>query len=109
MEELEDILQTVATIDKTKFQSCCFNSMKVGDIVLSCTGTHSLIKYLNRPGYEQYNMEKYGILLEKNLECPGQSVILAYDETTDTFKRVNLYSDPGSSGWYSLQKYYEES
>ena len=108
MGDLEDILQTVATIDKTKFQSCCFDSMKVGDIVLSCTGTHSL-KYLDRFGYEQYNMEKYGILLEKNLECPGQSMILAYDEINDIFKRVNFYDDPGSSGWFSLQKYDEES
>lgn len=108
MEELEDILQTIATIDKTKFVSCCFENMEVGDIVLSFTGTNSL-KYLNCPGYEQYNMEKYGILLEKDLECPGQSMILAYDEKDDAFKRVNLYSDPGSSGWYSLQKYYKDS
>jgi hypothetical protein len=100
----EDILQKVANIDKTKFIRCSFDDIEVGDIVLSFTGTHSQ-KYFNRYGYEEYNMEKYGILLEKNFECPGQSIVLAYNENKDMFDRTNLYSDPGSSGWYSLQKY----
>jgi hypothetical protein len=84
-------------------QSCNFYQLNVGDFIKSQTMTNSQ-KYFCKPGYEQYNMTKCGILLEKNNDNPENSVILCYNGEYESFYRTNLYSDPGTSGCFCLYK-----
>jgi hypothetical protein len=85
------------------FEQCSFDEMKVGDIVSSWTMTNSQ-KYLFKEGFEEYNMEKKGILIKKNNDNPELSEIFQYDSKTDTFKVTNLYRDPGTSGMYGFKR-----
>jgi hypothetical protein len=101
---IEATKKEFAMLDKKKFVDFNFDQLQVGDIVLSFTATNSQ-KYLIREGYEDYNMEKIGILLEKNEDDPQNSTILAYDRLTKTFSETNFYRNPGTSGIFYLQKY----
>ena len=49
-----------------------FEKLNVGDIVMSRTFTYSQ-KYMLDDSYEEYNMEKIGILLTKDHEYPNKS------------------------------------
>lgn len=101
---LEDIKQKIMTFDNKKFEKSNFDQLKVGDIVLSSTMTFSQ-KYFLKEGYEDYNMEKYGVLMEKNENDPENSVILVYDSITETFSEAYFYRNPGTSGCFCLKKY----
>lgn len=81
-----------------------FNKLKVGDIVISYTYTHSQ-KYMIFEGYEEYNCMKYGILLTKNKINPEKSILYTIvDEEEYDFEEQNLYADPGKSGGFILYK-----
>jgi hypothetical protein len=86
------------------FDYCTFAELNIGDFVRSQTMTNSQ-KYFNKPGFEQYNMTKYGMILEKDLNNPQNSIILCYNNEDNTFYRTNLYTDPGTSGGFYLCKY----
>lgn len=104
MQNLEILKSKVKKLNTQNFVPCCFEDMKNGDIVLSWTITNSQ-KYLLRKGFEDYNKTKYGILIQKDNNFPQNSIMLEYDSYTGEFIATNLFSDPGSSGEYSLQKY----
>jgi hypothetical protein len=87
------------------FEACSFDELQKGDIVKSLTMTYSQ-KYFFREGCEEYNMVKHGILLHKNLNSPEDSIILQYNPAIDKLVKTNLYRNPGTSGEYSLQKYF---
>ncbi len=80
-----------------------FEELKVGDVVKSSTMTYSQ-KYMLYDGYEEYNMIKIGILLEKNEENPGASKFFQHIDK-DKFVETNLFADPGSSGFVAIYKY----
>jgi hypothetical protein len=107
MQNLEGLKDKVRNLNRSNFVPCSFDEMNNGDIVLSWTMTNSQ-KYLLKPGYEDYNKIKYGVLLEKNIEYPQSSILLEYDLCSDTFEETNFYVDPGTSGGYSLEKYIDK-
>ena len=86
------------------FMQVSFEDLKVGDIVKSVTMTYSQ-KYTLYAGYEEYNMEKIGVLLEKNNGNNGQSRLYRYLGDNDNFEEVSLYADPGTSGYFIIYKY----
>jgi hypothetical protein len=100
------MIKTFKTLDFDKFQFCGFTELKIGDIVMSQTYTNSQ-KYLDKFGYEEYNMTKIGIFIEKNNEVLELSNMLKYDQETDSFIRESLFSNPGTSGGYYFKRYVE--
>jgi hypothetical protein len=88
-----------------KFMQVAFEDLKVGDIVKTITMTYSQ-KYILYEGYEEYNMEKIGILLEKNNNSNGSSRLYRYlYNEEDHFEETSLYTDPGTSGYFIIYKY----
>lgn len=81
-----------------------FEDLKVGDIVQTTTITYSQ-KYTLYDGYEEYNMTKVGILLEKNMNNPGSSRLYRYVD--GVFEETNLFADPGTSGFVGIHKYFD--
>ena len=81
-----------------------FEDLKVGDVVQTTTLTYSQ-KYTLYDIYEEYNMTKIGILLEKNMKYPGESRLYRYID--GEFEETKLYADPGTSGFVSIYKYFE--
>jgi hypothetical protein len=81
-----------------------FDDLAEGDIVESTTMTNSQ-KYFYRYGYEEYNMTKLGILINKNNKYPEESIILMYNGDAKTYTKANLFRDPGTSGCVSFRKY----
>ena len=93
-------------IIKGKFIPVSFEELKVGDIVKSITFTYSQ-KYLLDDLYEEYNMEKIGVLLTKDEEYRTKSKIYrlkAFGEDYSEFEIENLYVDAGSSGGFEFFK-----
>jgi hypothetical protein len=101
-----DLLHKFANLENDKFKDCSFRGMKIGDIVASWTMTNSQ-KYIDKPGYEECNMIKYGMLLSKNEQDPSQSQILCYDKDKKRFHQTHFYFDVGTSGSVILMKYHE--
>lgn len=99
---LKDVL---INTNMQNFKDCRFEDLQVGDIVCSWTMTYSQ-KYLLKDGYEELNMTKYGILLNKDKINPENSEILQYDLIQNKLVITKLYKDPGTSGTYRCQKYY---
>lgn len=92
------------TLDDQKFQSCSFDEMNVGDIVKITTFTNSQ-KYFFKGGYEDLNMTKTGILIEKNIEKHDLSKMLKYEQDTGLFSNEYLFRNPGTSGGYYFERY----
>lgn len=89
------------------FVQVSFEELKHGDIVMSSTFTYSQ-KYLMVEGYEEYNCMKFGVLLEKDLTNPNKSLMYQIlDSSGFDFVETNLYSNPGSSGGFTLYKYFD--
>jgi hypothetical protein len=104
MSMFETLKNELLNLKYDKFVSATFDELNVGDIVMSETMTFSQ-KYIFKEGCEEYNMKKYGILTEKNLETPGLSTIIIYDEIKNKFTETNLFANPGTSGYFSFRKY----
>lgn len=96
-------LDVLKTIDTKNFVRCNIEELAEGDIVGSFTYTHSQ-KYFDKPGFEEYNMIKYGILHKIN-DPYGDSIITIYNSEVDNFEQTRFYSDPGSSGGFFVMKY----
>lgn len=92
------------SLNYANFKDCKFEDMNIGDIVMSTTFTHSQ-KYFDKLGFEDVNMRKIGILIEKNESDFENSVILKYDYINNTFTKEKFFRNPGSSGGYYLKKY----
>jgi hypothetical protein len=103
---LEETKQKIMMLYYKKFVNSNFDELQIGDIVLSSTITYSQ-KYFLKEGYEDYNMQKYGVLLHKKVNDPENSIILAYDPSTKTFSETYFYKNPGTSGCFYLKKYVE--
>jgi len=86
-----------------KFALTTFEDIQVGDIIMTQTTTYSQ-KYFDVPGYEDFNMTKIGILLEKNLQEPAKSIIYKYNKDKDDFEETNIYTDPMNSGYFLIYK-----
>ena len=97
------LCERVRGVNLSQFIVCEFDDIHEGDIVMTVTMTHSQ-KYLLKEGYEDYNMIKYGILLQKDIINPEMSTLFRYDEYTRSFTMTNLYKNPGSSGTFILKK-----
>lgn len=75
------------------------NSIKdlnIGDYVRSTVGTYSQ-KYLLWEGYEEYNCTKVGTIIQLG-ETFFDTIIM-----TDDGDEIYLASDPGSSGFVSIE------
>jgi hypothetical protein len=106
MEHTKEILKSMSMeilSDNKQFIYCCFNDLKIGDIVSSITFTNSQ-KWLSREGYDEYNMEKQGIMMQINT-IPEKSIIKRYDKYKNIFYDDIFYCDPGTSGGVIFKKY----
>jgi hypothetical protein len=90
-------------LDYSKFVSVDFKDLKINDLVKTVTMTYSQ-KYMLYIGYEEYNMTKIGYIKSLNYENNSYSRIIDFE---DKNKEMNLYSDPGNSGFVSIYKYVE--
>jgi hypothetical protein len=87
-----------------------FDQLKIGNIVMSVTFTYSQ-KYFMTEGYEEYNMSKIGILLTKDEEKNGNSLIYRrifsedYEEDNIHFEETKFYADPMNSGIVQIYKH----
>ncbi len=93
-------------LDLNKFKLCSFEELKVGDIVKTSTMTFSQ-KYMLWDGYEDCNMTKIGILLNKS-KYPGDSTLFKYNFESNEFEETILYRDVGSSGCVTIEKYIDK-
>jgi len=100
----------IKNIDKTKFIICDMSDINCGDIIMSHTFTYSQ-KYLLDDSYSEYNMVKYGILIEKNETNYGDSKIIRFEKLSDghiNYTESHLYLDMGTrSGCVQIYKYVE--
>ncbi len=86
------------------FQQTSFNNLINGDIVKTTTMTYSQ-KYLLYDDYKDYNTTKMGVLIYKNNDDPSNSILYMYNYDTNNFIESKLYSDPGTSGCFFIEKY----
>lgn len=94
----------VISEDSDNFARKSFDELAVGDIICVNQGTYSQ-KYCMEDYYSDYNSVRYGILLTKNQENPSLSILYTYNFENGTFEERNLYYDPGTSGYYTFEKY----
>ncbi len=87
-------------LDYSKFILVNFTDLKVGDLVKTVTMTYSQ-KYMLYEGYEEYNMTKIGYIKSLDNDSPAYSKMINYE----TEEEMNLYADPGTSGFVSIYKY----
>jgi hypothetical protein len=99
-----NLIKDFDNLKHEKFMQVAFEDLKVGDIVKTITTTYSQ-KYILYEGYEEYNMVKIGIILEKNNENNGQSRLYRYLSEKNNFEETSLYADPGTSGYFIIYKY----
>ena len=88
-------------LDDSKFVSVEFKDLKINDLVKTVTMTYSQ-KYMLYEGYEEYNMTKIGYIKSLDYENNGYSKIIDFE---DKNKQMNLYTDPGNSGFVWVYKY----
>lgn len=97
------LLNKTCNVKSSDFEICSFDDLHNGDIIMSTTMTNSQ-KYICKTGCEEYNMTKYGILFQKNIDDPENSILFRYDKDENTFMFTNLYRNPGSSGSFLLRR-----
>lgn len=89
---------------KHKLIPITFDLLEIGDIVISKTFTYSQ-KYMLDEFYDEYNMEKIGILLTKDKEYPNKSKLYRIiNKESNEYEQCDLYADAGSSGGFYLFK-----
>jgi len=79
------------------WQSVELYNISVGDLIRGTTGTYSQ-KWLVKPGYEDYNDVKTGVVIS----C-GEDEMPRI--RTDAGEEVSACLDPGTSGWFSVERY----
>ena len=82
------------------------NDLQVGDVVKSEVYTYSQ-KWLLREGYEEVNMKKIGILINKDEEGDGEKSTLYICDGIN-YKEMRLYVNPYNSGFINLYRYNKE-
>ncbi len=95
----------IDNLNEKLFYSTTFDTLKAGDIIRISVNTYSQ-KYTLYPGYEEYNSTKIVVLLEKNIDSPGNSTVITRDDSGEWTETI-FYSDPGTSGWITIEKYPE--
>ncbi len=90
-------------LDYSKFVLVDFKDLKINDLVKTVTMTYSQ-KYMLYIGYEEYNMTKIGYIKSLDYENNAYSKIIDFE---DKNLEMNLYADPGNSGFVSIYKYVE--